>query len=156
MTLLLELGASFGLYLLFAAKLSPHELLIGVVVAALAAAATHTVLRERPARFRARLLWIAEARRLPRDVLTGTWQILVVLARHLFTARKAPSLLLEAPFEADGDAAGATRRALATAYTTITPNFVVLGFDRGRRRMIFHQVARSPVPEMTARLGAAR
>jgi multisubunit Na+/H+ antiporter MnhE subunit len=150
-----QFALSLGLYFCFAAKLDLGEAAIGVVVAALAATGSHAVLRRQPVRPSIHARWIAQAWRLPKYAVTGTWEIFSVLARHLFTRKKAESLLLEVPFtwdEDEGDAA--LRRALAAAYTTITPNFIVIGFDEGRRRMIFHQIDRSEIPEMTRRLGA--
>ncbi len=152
---LVELGASLGLYFCFAARVDAGEAAIGVVVAAIAATASHVVLSALAARFGGHGRWIAQAWRLPKYAVTGTAEIFGVLFRHLFTARKAESLLLEVPFDAgDDEDAAATRRALAAAYTTITPNFIVLGFDKDRGRMIFHQIRRSDIPEMTRRLGA--
>ncbi|APR80469.1 Hypothetical protein A7982_05816 [Minicystis rosea] len=152
---LMQLGASLALYFCFTAKIDRYEAMVGAVVAVLAAIASHVILREHVARFSGHVRWMAQAFRLPKYALTGTWEIFTVLFFHLFTRRKAESLLLEVPFVMDDDdEVAATRRALAAAYTTITPNFVVLGFDHERRTLIFHQVKRSKVPEMTRRLGA--
>jgi hypothetical protein len=59
------------------------------------------------------------------------------------------------PFEAGGDdEASAFRRALAIAWTTATPNFVIVGVDRRRGLLVYHQVRKSGIPEMTKKLGA--
>ena len=47
------------------------------------------------------------------------------------------------------DDAGA-RRALAIAYTTITPNFVVVGIDKERAQLVYHQIKQSPIPTTRA------
>ena len=52
------------------------------------------------------------------------------------------------------DPESAARRALAIAYTTIPPNFVVLGIDLDKRVMLVHQVSESETPTMTRNLGA--
>lgn len=50
------------------------------------------------------------------------------LGKQLFTKKGADSLIRAVPFEVgDDDAHSAARRALAVTYTTLTPNFVVLG-----------------------------
>jgi hypothetical protein len=36
----------------------------------------------------------------------------------------------------------------------MTPNFVILGIDQEKRRMLYHQIKRSGVPKMTQNLGA--
>jgi hypothetical protein len=43
---------------------------------------------------------------------------------------------------------------LATIYTTVAPNFIVIGIDPELSRMLFHQLERSSVPKMTGALGA--
>jgi hypothetical protein len=59
------------------------------------------------------------------------------------------------PFDAGGsDAASAARRALAIAYNTMPPNFVVLSIDLAKRVMVVHQIEPSPMPLMTQNLGA--
>lgn len=46
------------------------------------------------------------------------------------------------------------RRALAIGYSTMTPNMIVIGIDHERGRMLYHQLERSPIAEMTRKLGA--
>jgi hypothetical protein len=93
--------------------------------------------------------------RLPKYMITGSWEIFEVLFRQLFGGRPADSLMLAVPYEAIGDDdASAARRALAVAYTTSTPNFVVVGIDRKRAHLVFHQIKRSPVLQVTKNLGA--
>jgi len=48
----------------------------------------------------------------------------------------------------------AARRALAIAYSTMTPATVVLGIDQQTGRMLYHQLERSELPRMTRNLGA--
>lgn len=145
----------YGAWLLFVAKMEKAELLVGVPVAALGATASQIVWEKKLARFVPRLRWIAQGWRLPIYMFTGTWEILVVLARHLFTRKKADSLLYAVPYESPGDEDDATMiEALAIGYTTMTPNFVVVGIDHERKLMLYHQLAQSDVLEMTKRLGA--
>jgi hypothetical protein len=46
------------------------------------------------------------------------------------------------------------RRVLAVGYTTLTPNFVVLGIARKQGLLLYHQVLAGEVLEMTRKLGA--
>jgi len=88
-------------------------------------------------------------------MITGTFEIFRVLLRQLLGGRPAASLLLAVPYDALGDDPGdAAKRALAIAYTTGTPNFIVLGIDRQRGTLVFHQIERSPILAMLKRLGA--
>jgi hypothetical protein len=73
----------------------------------------------------------------------------------LIGGKPAKSLLLAVPYDAVGDDPGdAAKRALAIAYTTSTPNFIVLGIDLSRGMLVFHQIERGPVLEIVKRLGA--
>ena len=93
--------------------------------------------------------------RLPKYMVTGSWEIFEVLFRQLFGGKPAESLMLAVPYEAVGDDdASAALRALAITYTTATPNFVVIGVDHQRRQLVFHQVKRSKVLQITKNLGA--
>jgi hypothetical protein len=93
---------------------------------------------------------------LPWLFARGSIDIFATLLRQLFGGAPAQSLLQEVAFDvgAEDDPDAVARRALAIGYTTMTPNFVIIGIDRQRRTMLYHQIDRSPVPEMTRRLGA--
>lgn len=145
----------YGAVLLFVGKVEKEELLVGIPVAALGATASQLVWELHLARFVPRLRWVLQGWWLPLYMFTGTWEILVVLARHLFTRKKAESLLFAVPYEAPGNEEDAEMlRALAIGYTTMTPNFVVVGIDRERKLLLYHQIKRSDVLEMTKKLGA--
>lgn len=153
---LVEYAIALVFWFLLVAKLELHELLVGAIAAAVAATASHVVRRQHVIDIGAHARDFAQVVRLPRYAIEGTWEVLSVLMRQLAGCGEAQSLLREVPFdvgEAD-DRRAATRRALACAYTSMTPNFLVLGFDVRRGRMIFHQVRWSSIPEMTKRLGA--
>jgi uncharacterized protein YbjT (DUF2867 family) len=63
--------------------------------------------------------------------------------------------LLAVPYDPiSEDAADAALRALAIAYTTSTPNFIVIGIDRKRGQLVYHQIKKSPVLPVTVKLGA--
>ncbi len=131
------------------------ELAAGAAAAILSSYAWSLSARRSRVAFRPRLRWLAEAWRIPKAMLVGTWQIFSVLARQLLWRQPAPSLFLSVPFEVGGaDPASAARRALAVAYNTVTPNFIVVGIDRQRGRLVYHQLQRGAVFKLTANLGA--
>jgi multisubunit Na+/H+ antiporter MnhE subunit len=144
-----------GGWFLFVGKIEWAELLVGTVGAAVAASALQLVWAQHIAAFRDNAGWVLEMWRLPKYMVTGSWEIFEVLFKQLFAGKRAESLLLAVPYEAtDEDDASAARRALAVTYTTSTPNFVVVGVDRERRQLVFHQIKRSAVLQMTKNLGA--
>lgn len=92
--------------------------------------------------------------RTPWYVISGIGEITWVLLKDL-TGKRAESIFRVCGFRtAKEDPLLVTRRALATAYTSIAPNFIVLGVDYQQSRMLFHQIQRSSVPRMTKELGA--
>jgi|ERR671925_419242 multisubunit Na+/H+ antiporter MnhE subunit len=144
-----------GAWFLFVGKIGWNELLAGVVGAAAAATATQIVWAQHVAAFRDNAGWVLQLWRLPKYMITGSWEIFEVLFRQLFGGKPAESLLLAVPYEAVGDDdASAALRALAIAYTTSTPNFIVVGIDRKRGHLVFHQIKRSPILQITRNLGA--
>jgi hypothetical protein len=152
---LLLWSLSFALMMLYAGKVAPDEALFAALGATISATASKMVLEKRLAPLRGEWRCVAQIWRLPRYLVTGTWEVLAVLARQVFLRKPAPSLLYGVRFDAGGDDdESALRRALAIAYTTATPNFVILGVDRARGLLVYHQVQKGPIPEMTVQLGA--
>jgi multisubunit Na+/H+ antiporter MnhE subunit len=145
-----------ALWFVLTGTLSLAELALGVFCAALAATAGEIVWAEPLARFTGDLHYVAQAWRLPKYAFTGTWEILVVLAKHLSGREQAHSLLRALQFDAGrvDDEHDATRRALAVTYTTMTPNFVIIGIDSERGLMLFHQLTPTHVLPITRKLGA--
>jgi multisubunit Na+/H+ antiporter MnhE subunit len=130
------------------------ELLLGIPAAFLSTAFSFYAIRRLPIRFRPSLTNLLEAWRLPAYVAKDLVVVLWVLARDL-AGWRAPSLFRSAPWRANSKSPGdLARRALAVAYSTVSPNCVVIGIDRERGQMLFHQIQASPVPAMTQRLGA--
>jgi multisubunit Na+/H+ antiporter MnhE subunit len=147
-----QVALFLALWLALVGAVSAHEALVGLAVAVVAAVGSTIAWPRRPVAADARS--IAQLWRFPKVAAVGTWEILAVLARQLVRRIPAESLLLTVPFDGGEGDRGETRAALAVAYTSATPNFVVLGIDRERKLLVYHQVRRSPVPEMTRRLGA--
>ncbi len=146
----------FGAWLLLVEKFDPSELVAGAICAAIAAVASELAWGTHLNRFTGNWRALVQAYHLPWLILEDTVVIFKVLARHLFTRRKAPSLMLAVDFDVgeEDDPNDSMRRALAIGYSTMTPNCVVIGIDHRRGRMLYHQLARSDVPKMTRALGA--
>ena len=111
---------------------------------------------EYPARFSPSLGELLSLWRLPWYLVSGTWEVLKVAAADFLGIDKADSLFRVVEFEAgskDGSRSVA-RRVLAVTYTTMTPESIVLGINTNTQQMLFHQLKRSSVSQMTQRLGA--
>ncbi len=94
--------------------------------------------------------------RIPGYLVTGTWEVIAVAAKDQLGIKRAQSLFRIVRFDAGkkDDSHATARRVLAASYTTIAPNFIVLGVNTNDRELLFHQIERSPVPAMTKDLGA--
>lgn len=146
---------SLGVWELFVDKLAWNEFWVGAAAAVFAATATEAVRGLNFARFWPSFRWVAEGWRLPIYAVTGTYEIFLTLAKQVFARKPAESLILAAHYDPGGDdPRSAARRALTIAFTTALPNFVIIGIDRERSLMVFHQVSRSGIPQMTKNLGA--
>ena len=152
---LLLWATSFVLMLLYVGKVATDELIVAALGSLVTATASRIVLATHVAPLAAQWRAVAQIWRLPKYIVTGTWEVLAVLARQIFLGKPAESLFHAVPFDvgADDDQS-AMRRALAVGYTTATPNFVIVGIDREKGLLVYHQIRHSPIPEMTKRLGA--
>lgn len=152
---LVQFTIAFALWFLYVGKMQPNEAIFGVVAAVVAAFAGQIVFEKHIAPLRAEWRNVAEIWRLPKYMVVGGWEIVIVLLEQIFLRKPAESLFFSVPFDAGGDTdEDAFRRALAVGYTTATPNFVIIGVDRAHGRLVYHQIQKSEVPEMTKRLGA--
>ena len=144
---------SFCVWLLFVNTTRIHELWMAGLASALTATACETVRAQPFASFRPRLWWLIQAWREPWYIVEGCGSILWAFLKHL--VKPEPSVLREVVFDAGGsDPESAARRALTIAYTTMPPNFVVLGIDLEKNAMLVHQVSETETPIMTRNLGA--
>jgi multicomponent K+:H+ antiporter subunit E/multicomponent Na+:H+ antiporter subunit E len=152
---LLQWASLLGLYLLFVGELSVAELAVGAGVAALGVVAWEVVWEEGLGRAIADVRLFALARYLLAQTVTDTWRVLKVLALWLLERRPAPSEVRAVPFDPGGDdARSATRRALAVAYTSVTPNSIVLDVDRKKGVLLLHQIHPAKTSKLLERLGA--
>jgi hypothetical protein len=87
--------------------------------------------------------------------LSKDFEIIVILLKDLLGIRRAGSFYRVCGFKTSkSDPQLVARRILATFYTTMAPNFIVIGIDFRQSRMLFHQLERSSVSQMTKALGA--
>lgn len=150
---LLYWAASFCLWLLFVDTTREHELWLAAAASVVAASGAEVVRAQPFADFRPRLVWLLQAWREPWYILEGCTTIFWVFLKHFI--HPEPSVLREVVYDPGGsEPADAARRALAITYTTVPPNFVVLGIDFDKRVMLVHQVIESETPTMTRNLGA--
>jgi multisubunit Na+/H+ antiporter MnhE subunit len=154
--LLAWLPVFFLLWLVFVGTFSLHELLVGTIATFLAMVGMVVVTVEYPARFSPRLSDVLACWRLPWYLISGTSEVWLVAAKDLLGIERAASVFRVAPFRAGtkDDPHASARRSLAVIYTTVAPNFIVLGVNTSNQKMLFHQIKRSSVPKMTEQLGA--
>ncbi len=148
--------ALYLLWWMLVGSFARAELLVGVAAAVIGACALCTVERAERRRFRPRLDDAAQGVYVVWLLVQGTWEILKVSIRDLLGGRKAVSAFRVVKFDAGETESGrdTARRVLAVAYTTMAPNFIVLGVNGCDGQMLFHQIERSDPPEMTKNLGA--
>lgn len=117
------------------------ELIVGAIVAALAAALLELAQHQAMSHLKVRFEWLIPVLRLPRKVLAETVTIFVALARRLLRGEDPPSSFRTVPVdETADDADGATRRALIVAMASFAPNSFALGIDRERSVMVVHEL----------------
>jgi multisubunit Na+/H+ antiporter MnhE subunit len=140
-----------GLWLAFTSTLDAHELLLGLVAAAVGATAQEVVNAQDLVRFRLRPRWLADLRLLPRQVLADCWPLAVVLWRRLARGQAVAGTFRTVPFPVvdQDDATENARKALVTAAVSVTPNTYVVGIEGEEGVMLIHQLVPddgSPVP----------
>jgi multisubunit Na+/H+ antiporter MnhE subunit len=146
----------FLLWFVFAGTFAAPEMLIGAAAALVSAVALCVVQRAEPAHFRPRLYDLAQLAYVPWLLVQGTSEILYVSLRDLFGGRKAVSSFRIAHFHGGElrNPVDTARRVVALAGTTMAPNFIIFGINSQDNEMLFHQVEKSSVPQLTKNLGA--
>ena len=134
-----------GLYLLFAAQASPHELMLAAGFSVIALGVTVLAWRQMKVRFYPTAKHLIACWRLIGYVISKCWQISIIILRDL-AGKRAGSFFRFTQFQTDTTREGDAQAILATAYTTAAPNFIVLGIDHDR--LFFHQIERTDVPRM--------
>jgi multisubunit Na+/H+ antiporter MnhE subunit len=137
-----------------AGSLHAHELIVGIPSVLLSAGFCLFAVRTLPISFRPSVAELAQVWRIPWSVVKDVALVVAVLAEDL-AGRRAPSLFRSAPWwENAATGEDTARRTLAIAYTTVSPNFVVIGIDCGQGQVFFHQLRADEVPRLLRRLGA--
>lgn len=141
-------------WIAFVGTVHLHESIVGAVVVVLSSAFAALVYRYERFPFALRWRDVRQCWRIPWYILSGCWEITFLLGKDL-AGQRAESLVRVCGFRTGlRDPVLVQRTALAIAYTTTAPNFIVIGIDRHQNHMIFHQIARSGIPKMTQALGA--
>ena len=144
-----------ALWVLFVASGNPHELVLGVAVSVATLMFTIFVCRSSQVALTLRARDVMQLWRIPGYVVSGVYTVAAVAMKDLVGGKRAASLYRVCGFDTSlHDPVRQARTILAIAYTTATPNFIVIGVDPAQSRMLFHQIAPTTVPKMTKALGA--
>jgi hypothetical protein len=140
-----------GLYLAFASTIEPHELLLGLVAAAVGATAQELVNAQDLVRFRMKPRWLGDLWRLPGQVLADSWLLAVVLWRRIVRGQATTSAFRTVPFPVvqEDEAVTNARRALVTIAVSTAPNIYVVGIEGEDGVMLVHELVPrtdEPVP----------
>ena len=152
---LIAFAATWGLWLALANDVSPAEVLCGLGAALISSIAVGAYVLHGKIEFRFRARDVIQVWRFPWCALQGTWQVVHSLGLQLFV-RDAPSFHGAVAYRTvdTEDPFSAGRRALAVTFTTMTPNFIVLGIVLEQRLLLYHQILPGEVLQMTTNLGA--
>jgi NADH:ubiquinone oxidoreductase subunit 3 (subunit A) len=145
---------AFAAWLVFVGNLSVQDLALGAAAAGLSSLLSALVFKQMGIPLRVRFSDAVQICWTPWYLISGASVILLVLFKDLLGVKRAQSLYRAAPFECPTGRRGFVRRAFAVIYTTVTPNFIVIGIDASQRLMLFFQLERSGIPKMTRNLGA--
>lgn len=142
-------------WILLVAGLKRDEMIVGAFCVLAAGSFLSIVYARENQRLDLRLKDLAACWRIPWYILNDSWVITVVLVKDLLSIQPAGSFFRVCGFKtAKEDPLLVARRVLATAYTTMTPNSIVIGIDYEQSRMLVHQLKRSSISRMTRELGA--
>lgn len=141
-------------WLLFTAEFTSHEMLLGAGCTLLTAFLTASAWRQMKVRFIPTFRQLVTAWRIGWYALTGSWEMLVILARTLAAIKKPGSHFVAVKFPLARGSRGAAESILATAYMTATPSSIVIGADG--EWLLFHQIEREGISRLLIDLEASR
>ena len=142
-------------WILLVAAIKWHEMMVGAASIAASVIFLYSVNRSEKQRFDFEWSDVATGWRVPGYLISDLSQITVALFRDLLQEGKVGSLYRVCDFRtAKASPRLVARRVLATAYTSATPNSIVIGIDYDQNRLLLHQVVRSPITKMAESLGA--
>jgi hypothetical protein len=143
------------LWILFVGGTRSNEMAVGIGVLLVSNAFFYVVWRSEGLKLDLHLIDLIQCWRIPWYIFSGIYEIIMILLKDLFGIESANSFYRITKFKTSkSDFRRVTQRVLATFYTTMAPNFIVIGIDCRQNRMLFHQLNRSSVPKMTKALGA--
>jgi len=144
-----------ALWIAFVASFNPHELFCGAIASSLTVVFLVFVCRSSSEELTLYPRDLIQLWRIPWYIAVDLYGITLVAVRDLLNIERAPSLYRVCGFDTSTqDPVRKARTVLAIAYTTASPNMIVIGIDPAQSRMLFHQIKSSKVPEMTKALGA--
>lgn len=153
--LVLAVAVTVGLWLIFVASFEPHEMIVGVVCVLLTILFTYSVARSLGLALEIRLRDLAHAYRIPWYELTGNWTLVLVLFKDLLGISRAQNCFRVCGFDSSRhDPVRRARTVMAVAFTTASPNSIVIGIEPSLSRMLFHQISPTGVQRMAKSLGA--
>lgn len=143
------------LWIIFVGGTRTDEMITGVGVLLLSGGFLYLVARTETLELDFHFQDLIQGWRIPWYVVSGIAEIVLVFVKDVTGIKSADSFYRVSGFKASrGDRRLVARRVLAIFYTTMAPNFIVIGVDERQHRMLFHQLERSSVPLMTQALGA--
>lgn len=144
-----------GEWILLVGGTKTHELLVGLVAVAAAIAFLAAILRTETMELKFTLRDVSTLWRVPGYIVTNSFTLCGVLAKDLLHLEPPGSYYRVSGFKTSKtDPTLVARGVLATAYTTVSPNSIVIGIDYTQSRMLLHQVKRDEVSAMTKQLGS--
>jgi multisubunit Na+/H+ antiporter MnhE subunit len=144
-----------ALWIVFVGSFNLHELIVGAISSLLTLIFLVFVCRSSNEKLTLRPLDLIQLWRIPWYIAVDVCGVTLVAVKDLFHVQRAQSLYRVCGFDSsDHDPLRKARTVLAVAYTTASPNIIVLGIDPSQSRMLFHQIKSSAVPKMTQALGA--
>jgi multisubunit Na+/H+ antiporter MnhE subunit len=142
------------LWMMFVSKANLHELWVGIGAAALGSVADAVVKAKNFAPFRPRARWVVLGLHTGSQIVIGTYQVAVAFVRSV-AGRKPRASFRALSYEYGGnDEVSAAKRALFTAYVTLSPDSIVVGIDREQQIALIHYITREKPSTVARRLGA--
>lgn len=149
----IEFVVLFGMWILFVGNSSRSELVVGAICALLGAISDALVKASGFGRFYVRPQELMQSLLVPWYILRDTVNVTVDSMRRALGG-EGRSRWLELPYQRTKDVeSDRADRALATALTTMSPNDIVVGIDRKKRRIYIHQLMPRPASLLLKHLG---
>lgn len=145
---------AFLAWMAFIGDLSAQDMALGAACALFCGAASLLTWRAMGLSIAFDLRDLLQLWRLPWIALHDAWSITCALGGDLLHLQAAGSHFRAVPFHEQRNRRGRLRHVLAVAYTSVTPNSIVIGIDTEQKLLLFHQIVPAKVSAVTRRLGA--